>query len=144
MVTIKNYPAMIDITIRKYALIEYIMQLESDSDVDAMEKVAATLKSATISPVPKPKTRKPKKEVPQSDTLTEKEAKNYILRYNNLLDVYVKIPKEFEKRISKTIDLEEIKRKQNYKPINRAELDKIIDKINITEPIEDLLEMLKK
>ncbi len=135
---------MIDIRIRKYALIEFIAQLESDSDLGAMEKVAATLKSATITPVPKPKTRKPKKEVPQSDTLTEKEAKNYILRYNNLLDVYVKIPKEFEKRISKTIDLEEIKRKQNYKPINRAELDKIIDKINITEPIEDLLEMLKK
>lgn len=132
---------MVDIRIRKYALIEFITQLESDSDLDAMEKVVATLKSATQPPALKTKTRKPKKEVPQSDTLTEKEAKNYVLRYNPSLKVYIKIRKDIAERISKTIDLEPIKKTQK---MTREMIDELADKLDIQEPIEELLEMLKR
>jgi hypothetical protein len=54
---------MLDNIARKCALIETIMRLESDSDLGAMESFAATFSSVAQAPVPKPKTRKPKKEV---------------------------------------------------------------------------------
>jgi hypothetical protein len=132
---------MLDNIARKYALIETIMQLENDADLATIENAVSTLKQALA---PKTKTRKPKKEAPQSSILTEEEAKNYVLRYNSLLNQYIKIPKEFAERISQTLDLEEIKKKQNYKGVDRAKIDKIIQTMNITEPIEDLLEMLKQ
>lgn len=56
---------MLDIIARKRALIETIKRLESDSDLGAMESIAATLTSVAQTPAPKPKTRKPKKEVNQ-------------------------------------------------------------------------------
>jgi hypothetical protein len=40
------------------------------------------------------------------------------------------------------ITLEEIKRQQNYKPIDVEKFDKLVAELNIQEPIEDLLKML--
>ena len=52
------------------------------------------------------------------------------------------IIKKFSKPIRERIDIEELKREQNYKPINKEEFFKKIDKLNIEEPLEDLLRMI--
>jgi predicted alternative tryptophan synthase beta-subunit len=132
---------MIDLIARKYALIEVIMRLENDADLATIENAVSILKQA---PAPKTKTRKSKKEAPQSSTLTEEEAKNYVLRYNPSLKVYIKIPKDVAERISKTIDLEPIKKAQNYKKMGREYVRQLANEMNITESDEELLEMLKQ
>jgi predicted alternative tryptophan synthase beta-subunit len=139
-----KFDNMLDNIARKRALIETIKRLESDSDLDIVENLLATLPSITQLLAPKPKTRKPKKEAPQSSTLTEEEAKNYVLRYNPSLKVYIKIPKDVAERISKTIDLEAIKKAQNYQKTNRDKIREIAKKMNIKESAEELLDMLKE
>jgi len=47
-----------------------------------------------------------------------------------------------EKPIRKRIDVEEIKREQNFKPINKEAFFKRIEELNIEEPLEKLIEML--
>ena len=47
--------------------------------------------------------------------------------------------KKIAKPIKKKIDLEELKREQNWKPINRAEFDKLVKEIDIQEPLEQLV-----
>ena len=39
----------------------------------------------------------------------------------------------------KKLILEELKREQNWKPINRAEFDRLVKEIDIQEPLEQLL-----
>ena len=46
--------------------------------------------------------------------------------------------------MKKTLDVEEMKREQNWKPIDRAELQAIIKEMDIQEPIELLLSQLSK
>ena len=41
-----------------------------------------------------------------------------------------------------TISVEQLRKEQNYKGIDKQELDNLIDAINIEEPYEDLLSML--
>ncbi len=47
------------------------------------------------------------------------------------------------KPLRKNITLDELLAEQNFKGFDRQELDKLISEINIQEPIEELLEMLK-
>ena len=42
----------------------------------------------------------------------------------------------------KTLDIEKLKKEQNFKPINKKEFFQKIDELNITEPIGDLLAMI--
>lgn len=45
--------------------------------------------------------------------------------------------------IAPKLDLEAIKKKQNYQGFNRVEFDRLISEMNIQEPIEELLAMSK-
>ena len=45
--------------------------------------------------------------------------------------------------IKKKFDLEKIKAEQNYQPIDKGELNRLVQEADIQEPIEDLLEMLR-
>ncbi len=47
--------------------------------------------------------------------------------------------KKLAKPIRKKVDLEELKRKQNWKPIDREEFDRLVREIDIQEPLEQLL-----
>lgn len=49
----------------------------------------------------------------------------------------ISIPKKFR-------SIEEIKKEQNYQPIDKEEFFRQVRKLNIEEPIEDLLAMLTK
>jgi len=40
------------------------------------------------------------------------------------------------------LDIEQLKKEQNFKPIDKAELFQKIDELNIEEPLEDLLAMI--
>jgi hypothetical protein len=53
-------------------------------------------------------------------------------------------PKDLEilEKENQAISLEEIKRQQNYKPIDKADFEAKIKALDIKEPIEDLLGML--
>jgi len=42
----------------------------------------------------------------------------------------------------KSITIEDLKQEQNFKGINRKEFDKLVQEIDIKEPIEELLAML--
>lgn len=52
------------------------------------------------------------------------------------------ILKKLEKPMRKKIDVEEIKREQNFKPIDKEAFFKKIDELNIEEPLEKLIEMI--
>ena len=46
------------------------------------------------------------------------------------------------KAMLEKLDIEQLKKEQNFKPINKAEFFKKIDELNIEEPLEDLLAMI--
>jgi hypothetical protein len=48
----------------------------------------------------------------------------------------------YVKPMRKKTDLEQLKKEQNWKPIDRAEWDEMVKSIHIKEPIEELLAML--
>lgn len=50
---------------------------------------------------------------------------------------------ELDKPIEKKFDLEKIKKEQNFQPINKEDLNKLIQEADIQEPIEELLAMLR-
>jgi len=49
---------------------------------------------------------------------------------------------ESVKPLRKSISIEELKREQNYKPINKEEFFRKVEELDIEEPLEDLLAML--
>ena len=49
---------------------------------------------------------------------------------------------ESVKPLRKSISIEELKREQNYKPINKEEFFRKVEELAIEEPLEDLLAML--
>lgn len=51
--------------------------------------------------------------------------------------------KKLAKPMRKKIDIEELKGEQNWKPSSQKEIDELIEKINLQEPIEQLLEDIK-
>ena len=40
------------------------------------------------------------------------------------------------------LDIEQLKKEQNYRGFDKKEVDRLIKEINIQEPIEELLEMI--
>ena len=50
--------------------------------------------------------------------------------------------KKFAKPMREYLDVEELKKEQNYKPIDKMEFFEKIKKLEIEEPIERLLEMI--
>lgn len=52
------------------------------------------------------------------------------------------ILKKVAKRPKKKLDLEQLKKEQNWKPINKEEWFRKMDELNIEEPLDDLLAML--
>jgi hypothetical protein len=48
--------------------------------------------------------------------------------------------KKLAKPMRKKLDLKELKREQNWKPINRKEFDRLVMELDIQEPLEQLLE----
>jgi len=50
--------------------------------------------------------------------------------------------KRLHKPMRKTTDVEEIKREQNYKPIDKKEFFKKIEELDIEEPLEELIDMI--
>ena len=47
--------------------------------------------------------------------------------------------KKLAKPIRKKLDLEELKREQNWKPIDRQEFDRLVKELDIQEPVEQLI-----
>ena len=47
--------------------------------------------------------------------------------------------KKLAKPMRKKLDLEELKREQNWKPIDRDEFDRLVKELDIQEPLEQLL-----
>lgn len=54
-----------------------------------------------------------------------------------------KVFDELIQRMKKTISIETMKQEQNYTGTNKAMFESLADDLNIEEPIEDLLNMLK-
>ena len=52
------------------------------------------------------------------------------------------IIKSLNKPMRKRLDIEELKREQNFKPVNKKHFFQKIDELNIEESIDDLLEMI--
>lgn len=48
------------------------------------------------------------------------------------------------KPVNSRFDLDEIIEQQGYEPVDKAEFDRLINEINIQEPVEELLAMLTK
>ena len=46
------------------------------------------------------------------------------------------------KELRRTISVEDLKKEQDYKGIDRAEFDKLVEELDIQEPLEELLLML--
>lgn len=51
-------------------------------------------------------------------------------------------PRKFSKPIREKLDVDELKKEQNYKPIDKKVFFKKIKKLEIEESIEELLEMI--
>ena len=47
--------------------------------------------------------------------------------------------RKLAKPMRKKLDLEELKREQNWKPIDRKKFDKLVKELDIQEPLEQLL-----
>lgn len=47
--------------------------------------------------------------------------------------------KKLAKPMRKKLDLEELKREKNWKPIDRKEFDRLVKELDIQEPLEQLL-----
>lgn len=59
---------------------------------------------------------------------------NYKTEGNSLL--------KFAKPIEEKIDLEKLRKEQNYAGFDKAEIEKLIEEIDLQEPIEELLESI--
>ena len=55
--------------------------------------------------------------------------------FKNKSDLLQKLAKPMRKKL----DLEELKREQNWKPIDRKKFDRLVKEIDIQEPLEQLL-----
>ena len=93
-------------------------------------KLIAKLSESLISSKKKNKTNST--ENPKDLEILEKE--NQAISFEEKL--------KLSKPIVQDITLEEIKRQQNYKPIDKADFEAKIKALDIKEPIEDLLGML--
>ncbi len=56
----------------------------------------------------------------------------------------LKMLEKLAKPMRKKLDIEELKREQNWKPIDRKKFDKLVKEIDIQEPIEQLIDDIGK
>jgi CRISPR/Cas system-associated endonuclease Cas1 len=47
--------------------------------------------------------------------------------------------KKLAKPVREKVDIEELKRQQNWKPVNREEFERLVKEMDIQEPIEQLI-----
>jgi hypothetical protein len=52
------------------------------------------------------------------------------------------ILRQLNKPIKEKLDLEEVKREQNFEEVNKEEIETLIKEADIQEPIEELLQMV--
>lgn len=52
------------------------------------------------------------------------------------------IIQKLSKPMRKKLDIEELKKEQNFKPINKLDFFSKIDELNVEEPLEDLIRMI--
>ncbi len=52
------------------------------------------------------------------------------------------ILRKMSKPIEKKLDIEKVKKEQDFQPIDKAEIERLIKEADIQEPIEELLEMI--
>jgi len=52
------------------------------------------------------------------------------------------ILQQLNKPIKKKLDLEEVKREQNFEEVDKEEVERLIKEADIQEPIEELLQMV--
>ena len=57
-------------------------------------------------------------------------------------DEAIKMIEKLRKPMREKLDIEQLKKEQNFKPIDKAEFFQKIDELNIEEPLEDLLAMI--
>lgn len=74
-------------------------------------------------------------------SITSKEELDHLVKYIKLTRLSGLHGNIF-KGTRKSINVDELKKEQNYKGINRDEFDKLVAELNIEEPIEELLAML--
>ena len=68
-----------------------------------------------------------------------------ISKFEQLLKAYVKDKESIKYLITpprKKLDLDQLIKEQNFKGVDKEKIDRLIDEMAITEPIEDLLEMI--
>ncbi len=58
---------------------------------------------------------------------------------NSPTEKQLEMLKTLAKPMRKKLDLEELKREQNWKPIDRKEFDRLVSEIDIQEPLEQLI-----
>ncbi|MCO6488658.1 MAG: hypothetical protein J5I98_09590 [Phaeodactylibacter sp.] len=56
----------------------------------------------------------------------------------DIYPILIKLSKPIEKKI----DIEKVKKEQNFQPIDKDEINRLIKEADIQEPIEELLEMI--
>ena len=64
---------------------------------------------------------------------------------NKIIDDYQLAGANLErlaKPMRKTLDIEQLKTEQNYQGFNRSTTDRLIEEINLQEPLEELLAMI--
>jgi hypothetical protein len=70
-----------------------------------------------------------------------------VRKVEDVVDAVAKRPSEKQlelleklaKPIRKNLDIEELIKEQNWKPINREEFDRLVKELDIQEPIEQLI-----
>lgn len=69
----------------------------------------------------------------------------HLKQINEILQNGVSVEKEISilnKPLRKKLDIEKLKKEQNFKPIDKNSFFKKMDDLNIQEPIEELLQMI--
>lgn len=79
------------------------------------------------------------------EKITSLKDEDVLNKLNLVIDEYSKgnfILMEIVKPIREKLDIEQLKKEQNYQGFDKDEVDQLIKEIDIQEPIEELLEMI--
>ncbi|CAN5579676.1 hypothetical protein BH20ACI4_BH20ACI4_08910 [soil metagenome] len=84
--------------------------------------------------------------------ITKLDREDAVRKIEETVDIIEKQPTEKQlemleklaKPIREKLDIEELKREQNWKPINREKFDKLVREIDIQEPLEQLISDIGK
>jgi hypothetical protein len=79
------------------------------------------------------------------EKITSLKDEEVLNKLNLVIDEYSKgnfILMEVVKPIREKLDIEQLKKEQNYQGFDKGEVDQLIKEIDLQEPIEELLEMI--